>query len=201
MKNILVVIDVQNEFIYGQFSNKNSQKIVKPIFQEINQNTVPYDKIIFTKDCHEKDEFITISPNENRVTYQGRWYHPHCTDNADADIVYPISKAIKYDNTTISLKNQFDCAWRVMDVLNEAYPTETDPCNFYICGVYTDLCVLATAIGLTKYKNIKDITVLTDLCAGTNPKAHKTAIAALKSFAIDTITTKKLKKRKGKKND
>ena len=195
MKNILIIIDMQNDFIYGKFSNKNAQKIVNPIFQEIEQNTVPYDKIIFTKDKHEKDEFITVSPNKNKITYEGRWCHSHCIDSADTDIVYPISRTIQYNNTTIGLKNQFDGSWRIMDILNETYPTEKEPYNIYICGVYTDICVLATAIGLTKYKNIKNIAVLTDLCAGTSPKAHKTAIAALKSFNIETITTKQLKKK------
>lgn len=193
MKNILVVIDMQNDFIYGKFSNKNAQNIINPIFQEIEQNTVPYDKIIFTKDHHEKDEFITISSNENKITYEGRWFDSHCTADADTDIVYPISRAIRYNDTTIGLKNQFDGSWRVIDILHEYFPTEKEPYNIYICGVCTDICVLATAIGLTKYKNIKSITILTDLCAGTSPKAHKTAIAALKSFNIETITTKQLK--------
>ena len=195
MKNILVVIDMQNDFVYGKFFNKNAQKIVNPIFQEINQNTVPYDKIIFTKDRHEKDEFITISSNENKITYEGRWFTPHCVDYADMDIVYPISKAIQYCNTTIGLKSQFDGSWRIIDILSENYPTEKEPYNIYICGTCTDICVLATAIGFTKYNNIKNITVLTDLCAGTSHKAHKTAIAALKSFGIETITTKQLKRK------
>ena len=195
MKNILVVIDMQNDFVYGKFFNKNAQKIVNSIFQEIEQNTVPYDKIIFTKDSHEKDEFVTVSPNKNKITYEGRWCHPHCIDSADSDIVYPISKAIKYNNTTIGLKNQFDGSWRVIDVLNECFPTEREPYNIYICGVCTDICVLATAIGLTKYKNVNSITVLTNLCAGTSSKAHKTAVTALNSFGIETITIKQLKRK------
>lgn len=195
MKNILIVVDMQNDFIYGKFFNKQAQNIVESVFQEINYNTVPYDKIIFTKDCHEKDEFITVSPNKNKITYEGRWYHPHCFESADADIVYPISKAIQYSDTTIGLKNQFDGSWRIMDILKEAYPTEKEPFNIYICGVCTDICVLATAIGLTKYKNVNNITVITNLCAGTSPKAHKTAVAALKSFAIETTTIKQLKRK------
>jgi nicotinamidase-related amidase len=195
MKNILIVVDMQNDFIYGKFSNKNAQNIVNPIFQEIEQNTVPYDKIIFTKDHHERDEFITISPNENKITYEGYWFASHCIDSADMDIVYPISKAVKYHNTTFGLKSQFDGSWRIMDILNECFPTEKEPYNIYICGVCTDICVLATAIGLTKYKNVRNITVLTDLCAGTSPKAHKTAVTALKSFGIETITIKQLKRK------
>ena len=186
---------MQNDFIYGKFFNKNAQNIVNLIFQEINQNTVPYDKIIFTKDNHEKDEFITLSSNENTITYEGRWFTSHCTADADTDIVYPISKAIRYSNTIVGLKNQFDGSWRVIDILHECFPTEEEPYNIYICGVCTDICVLATAIGLTKYKNIKNITVITDLCAGTSPKAHKTAVTALKSFGIETITTKQLKRK------
>ena len=30
-KNILIVIDMQNDFVYGKFSNKNKQNIVKNV--------------------------------------------------------------------------------------------------------------------------------------------------------------------------
>ena len=66
MKHFLIVVDMQNDFIYGKFFNKNAQNIVNSVFQEINYNTVQYDKIIFTKDSHENDEFITVSPNKNK---------------------------------------------------------------------------------------------------------------------------------------
>ena len=183
MKNILVVIDVQNDFVYGKFSNKQAQNIVNPIFHEIIHNTVPYDKIIFTKDTHEYCEFDGINtPNLN--TYEGRKFSQHCIDPADQDIVYPLSKAIGLPHVSVGLKNQFNGAWRVMDMLKEEFPTEKEGFNIYLCGVCTDICVLATAIGLTKEKKVWNIIVRSDLCAGTSPKAHKTALAAMKPFNI-----------------
>ena len=195
MKNILIVVDMQNDFLYGNFSNKNAQKIAKPIFQEIIANTVPYDTIIFTKDTHEKEEFFTIN---EKGGFEGRWFASHCINPASRDIVYPLNEVCSISNSIIQVvsKNVFDGSQRIMDILNEIFPTEEEGYHFYICGVCTDICVLATAIGLTKEKLAKRITVLTDLCAGTSPKAHKTAVAALQSFQIETTTIKQIKKYK-----
>ena len=195
MKNILVVIDMQNDFIYGNFFNKKAQNIVNPIFQEIITNTVPYDKIIFTRDTHEDKEFDEINNNWNGTTFEGRHFAQHCIDLADKDLVYPISKCVSLSFTTNVLKNSFDGSKRIANALHEEYPTEKEGFHYYLCGVCADICVLATAIGLTKEKLTRKITVFTDLCAGTSPKAHKTAIAALKPFAIETITIKQLKKK------
>ena len=195
MKNILIVVDMQNDFIYGKFFNKNAQKIVKPIFQEITINTVPYDKIIFTKDTHNFDEFDTINSYQ-KTTYEGRCFPQHCTEIADSDIVYPLSKTIELPTTTTLLKSTFDGSDRIINLVKEFYPTEKDDgFHIYICGVCTDICVLATAIGLTKFNLIKNITVITNLCAGTSTKTHMSAVAAMKSFKIDTKTTKQIKQK------
>jgi hypothetical protein len=99
------------------------------------------------------------------------------------------------------LKNIFDGSKRIVDFLVEEYGLDCGNLkidtkfNFYICGVCTDICVLATAIGLTKYDCVHGITVLTDLCAGTSPKAHRAAVAAMAPFGIVTTTIKDIKKK------
>lgn len=185
-KNILVVVDMQNDFIYGTFFNKNAHKIVKPIFNEIQFNTTPYDKIIFTKDTHENKDFNHINHYE-KTNFEGLNFKKHCVADGDKDIVYPLSKCIPSENITIGLKNHFDGSDRIVNILDEEYPTEKEGYNYFICGVCTDICVLATAIGLTKHKLTKNVTVITSLCAGTSKKAHKNAIEICKSFKIQTL--------------
>lgn len=189
-KNILIVVDMQNDFVYGKFFTKQAQNIVKPIFQEINIETVPYDKIIFTKDTHEINEFVG---NEELSSYEGRLFDMHCVGKADIDLVYPLNKTIENSNTTVGLKNSFDGSLRIENILQLCYPDTMTMFNFYICGVCTDICVLATAIGLTRLRETKSITVFTDLCAGTSPKAHKAAISAMKPFKINTTTIGKFR--------
>lgn len=186
VKNILVVIDVQNDFIYGKFSTKQAQKIVKKIFQEINFNTVPYDKVIFTKDTHNFSDFYPRSKN----TFENRLFPRHCERGTSGwDIVFPL---LDCDGDKI-LKNQFDGSKRIIEYLEEEYPDfQNTKFNFYLCGVCTDLCVLATAIGLTKYQHINNIIVLKDLCAGTSPKKHRTAISALQPFGVLALSTTEL---------
>ena len=193
-KNILVVIDVQNDFIYGKFSTKQAQNIVKNIYEEIRNSTVLYDEIIFTKDTHD---FCDFFPTE-KATYEGYRVGQHCIrDTSGWDIVFPIKDC----SGQVILKDVFDGSKRIIDFLVEEYNLDWGSLkgdtkfNFYICGVCTDICVLATAIGLTKYDCVHGITVLTDLCAGTSPKTHKTAVAAMAPFGIVTTTIKDIKKK------
>ena len=193
-KNILVVIDVQNDFIYGKFSTKQAQNIVKNIFEEIRNTTVLYDEIIFTKDTHDFYDFFP----RTLATYEGYRVKSHCVRNTSGwDIVFPIKDC----PGEVILKDIFDGSKRIIDFLVEKYNLDWGSLrgdakfNFYICGVCTDICVLATSVGLTKYNCVNRITVLTDLCAGTSPKAHKTAVAAMAPFGIVTATIKDIKKK------
>ncbi len=189
-KNILIVVDVQNDFIYGQFSTKQARNIINPIFQEIYNSTAFYDTVIFTKDSHKKEEFS----NGKNLSYEGRHFNTHClVDTADTDIVYPLNPT----KGMVVLKDTFDGSLRIIEALKNKYPSE-DIYNIYICGVCTDICVVATALGFADLHSINEIAVISDLCAGTSPKGHKAALAALSPFGIKTYTTKQLKKiRKG----
>ena len=53
MKNILVVIDMQNDFIRGSLSAFDAESIIPGIVQEIT-NRKPND-VLFTKDTHQND--------------------------------------------------------------------------------------------------------------------------------------------------
>jgi nicotinamidase-related amidase len=192
-KNILVVIDVQNDFIYGKFSTKQARNIVKDIYEEIRNNTVHYDEIIFTKDTHNSHEFFPTA----RATYEGNRFEEHCIyESGGWEIVFPICDVAGEK----IYKNTFDGSDRIIDYLKEEYhlnceAEEHTKFNFYLCGVCTDICVLATAIGLTKHDCVHSITVLTDICAGTSPKSHNTAVAAMAPFGIVTTTLQDIKKK------
>jgi nicotinamidase-related amidase len=183
IKNILVVVDMQNDFVYGKFKNKNAEKIISKINYLISTYPELYDNILFTKDLHSPEEF----KNGTLQSYEGKTFSQHCLCNSGgADLVYPFKDFLIEGINEEVYKNHFDGSKRIEDRLIEFYRKDVDKVkfNYTLCGVCTDICVLATAIGLTNRISTNQIEVLSCACAGTSPKAHKTALAAMKPFGI-----------------
>ena len=134
MKKLLLVIDVQNDFI-----NDNTKDYVNKIEKLINSNK--YDEIVFTK-------FIN---NENSKWYKELNYKG-CIDKQGQDIVIDTQEYKIFEKTIYSALN------------NELrkFIKENDIEQIYLCGFDTDACVLKTALDL--FENNYEVYVLKDYC-------------------------------------
>ena len=56
---ILVVVDMQNDFINGSLGTKEAEKIVPNVIKKIKEFEENKDLIIYTKDTHYKDYLTT----------------------------------------------------------------------------------------------------------------------------------------------
>ncbi len=73
--------------------------------------------------------------------------------------------------------------------VNSVLRNMLDGHNIRICGIYTDVCVLATVRGLNRSKNINSIKVVEDACAtGFGNNLHTTAIKKMGRFKNVDIT-------------
>ena len=59
MKNLLAVIDMQNDFVTGSLGTKEAQAIVPNVKDKISDYALRKDNVIFTRDTHEKDYLDT----------------------------------------------------------------------------------------------------------------------------------------------
>ena len=151
MKKLLLVIDVQNDFI-----NDNTKDYVNKIEKLINSNK--YDEIVFTK-------FIN---NENSKWYKELNYKG-CIDKQGQDIVIDTQEYKIFEKTIYSALN------------NELrkFIKENDIEQIYLCGFDTDACVLKTALDL--FENNYEVYVLKDYCmCSAGQKIHNETIENLK---------------------
>ena len=65
MKNILVIVDMQNDFVDGSLANEEGDKVVKNVVREINSKK--YDYILVTLDTHFDD--TNFSYNYYRINF------------------------------------------------------------------------------------------------------------------------------------
>ena len=59
MSNVLIVIDMQNDFVTGSLGNKDAQMIVPNVKAKIKEYADRGDRIIFTRDTHQTDYLDT----------------------------------------------------------------------------------------------------------------------------------------------
>ena len=184
---LLVLVDLQKDFIDGALGTAEAQAIVPRVVDKINnyedkRNTL----VLFTKDTHYSDYMDTFEGKMLPI--------PHCIENTPGwSINREIKDAVKanrflsYSSDEIKkgrvYKNTF-CS----DVLEELLIKHKDDIEeIEFVGLCTDICVVSNVLmARMVLPNIK-ITVDASCCAGVTPMKHKAALEVMKSCQIEVI--------------
>lgn len=175
MKKILVVVDMQNDFIDGALGTPEAVGIVDNVVEKIRGEE--WDIIFVTRDTHDDDYFETQEgqklPIEHCIRTSRGWY-----------LQEDVHKAIKYSNA--GTKQVFNKPTFGSITLATKLPKNMEV-EFTIVGVCTDICVISNALLLkARYPEMK-IVVDASCCAGSTPEKHKMALEVMKSCQIDII--------------
>ena len=174
MKKLLVIVDMQNDFITGSLANPDAEKIVPGIVELIKNWD---DSIVITKDLHHKYNYLNTQEGK-RLPIE------HCISGTEGyDIVREIVDVldeIPFEQDIIYFyKESFGSTSLGIHVKDFEYD------EIYFCGTCTDICVISNAIICKAYAPEARIIVLKDLCAGTTPENHENALKAMKQCQID----------------
>ena len=170
--DVLLVIDLQNDFVDGALGNKGNDKIVKPI-ENLVEN---FDgEVIFTRDTHDENYLESLEGSHLPVK--------HCIKNSKG-------WQIKIDtkNHKIIDKPSFG-SYELVEYLKKLNEKEKIK-NIYMVGICTDICVLSNAILIKNALLNTEVTVIEDLCKATNEKNHKIALEAMKSCQVNILNSK-----------
>lgn len=166
---VLIVVDMQNDFLTGSLANPDACKIVPKII-ELAKN---YDEIWFTLDSHNSDYLQTAEgkalPIEHCIVGTEGWKLVEQLKSIDAPTHY-IQK-----NTFGSLK------------LADAIDPFNDLEEVTFCGTCTDICVVSNALILKAMRPNLTINVKADCCAGLSPDKHEAALSVMQSCQINII--------------
>ena len=170
--DVLLVIDLQNDFVDGALGNKGNDKIVKPI-ENLVEN---FDgEVIFTRDTHDENYLESLEGSHLPVK--------HCIKNSKG-------WQIKIDtkNHKIIDKPSFG-SYELVEYLKKLNEKEKIE-NIYMVGICTDICVLSNAILIKNALLNTEVTVIEDLCKATNEKNHKIALEAMRSCQVNIVNSK-----------
>ena len=168
MANILVVVDMQNDFIDGALGTPEAVKIV-PYVKNLIEN---FDgKVLFTRDTHEAN-YLQTQEGKNLPV-------PHCIRGTEGWQIRPeldqLRKTEPIDKVTFGSS-------ALPEILKEEKPESVT-----FAGLCTDICVISNVM-LTK-AFFPEVPVIVDAagCAGVTPESHKNALAAMKMCQVTVI--------------
>lgn len=186
MKKVLVVVDMQNDFIDGALGTPEAQVIVQNVVEKLEHTDRSETLVIFTKDTHYEDYMDTLEGKLLPV--------PHCIENTHGwSINKEVSGAVDghpglvYSSGKIIngrvYKNTFGS-----DGLREfliQHKESIEEVEFV--GLCTDICVVSNALMARQALPNTAIVVDASCCAGVTPEKHRAALEVMKSCQINVI--------------
>lgn len=170
MKNVLLIVDPQNDFITGSLAVEGAEEKMMKLAEHIKKLGHHYDAIYVTMDSHPK-EHCSFKDNggiwpEHCVTYDNGWDLPKYLDDSLMHFSNWSGKPVTYYHKgTDAGKEEYSIFDNAVDGLKlrnqiEDMFKEHESVYIDVCGIAGDYCVLETIKGLRKFVDDKYIIVL-----------------------------------------
>lgn len=175
MKKILVVIDMQNDFIDGALGTPEAVAIVENVKAKIL--SYPKENVFATRDTHHQYYMDTQEGRNLPV--------PHCIRGTDGWQIRPeIAELIFPDHIVDKPTFGSTQLAKLMEVLERR---EEDGIEIELVGLCTDICVVSNALLLKASMPETPISCDASCCAGVTPAKHEAALETMRSCQIRII--------------
>lgn len=179
VNKILVVVDMQNDFLTGTLANKSAVKVIPNIKREIESGK--YTHIIFTRDTHTEKYLETQEGKRLPVTHciAGSWGWNVCDEllNSNFGIIEPMF----LNKPTFGYKD-----W--VDYFDQNYLIG-DESEFTFTGTCTDICVVSNALAVKAAFSEAPVKCIADCCAPLfgDPQKQESALTVMESCQVEVI--------------
>lgn len=179
--DILVVVDMQNDFVTGALGTPEAQAIVQKVVEKIKNWK---GEILYTRDTHFENYLETQEGKHLPVKHcvQGTWGW-QLVDAVDAMI--PDKENCSICNKFTFGSNGLQEDIRIYGAITERPGLEVN--SITLIGLCTDICVISNALLLKAALPEVPIIVDASCCAGVTPESHKNALAAMKMCQIEIV--------------
>ncbi|HPO05014.1 MAG TPA: cysteine hydrolase [Bacillota bacterium] len=177
MSKVLIVVDMQNDFIDGALGTKEASAIVPAVVSKIaNHKGI----VVYTRDTHQPGYLST---------QEGK-YLPvlHCVEGTqgwglkdEIKLLADRNENLIFDKDTFGSKGLIEY---LADLDKEDQIEEVQ-----LVGLCTDICVISNALSIKAFFPEVPIIVDAECCAGVTPSSHKNAISAMKMCQVIIINS------------
>ena len=185
-EKVLIVVDMQKDFVDGVLGTKEAQAIVPAVVEKIKS----FDgTVIYTRDTHQSDYMETQEGKKLPV--------PHCMEGSAVagELEFEATFAVGHGAESVVFEAVLSSAVddkptfgsvALADDLKKEYDKGVIK-EVELIGVCTDICVVSNALLIKA--NMPELTVKLDAscCAGVTPQSHKNALEAMKMCQITIV--------------
>lgn len=175
MSSMLIVIDMQKDFVDGALGTAEAQEIVPRVIEKIKNFK---GQVMYTRDTHEEDYLETLEGKNLPVK--------HCIRGTKGwELIPEIDALAKKSGSLIFDKPTFG-SMALAGCLNGIHKVAKID-GLEIAGLCTDICVVSNALLLKAAMPDVKITVDASCCAGVTPDKHEAALETMRSCQIEII--------------
>ena len=169
MQDILIVVDMQNDFIDGALGTAEAVAIVPKVVEKVRgfKGTV-----ILTRDTHGENYMQTQEGRNLPV--------PHCIKGSRGWEVCPALEPLR---TGLTIDKPTFGSAELGKVLLEL-DTKEPVGSITLVGLCTDICVISNAMIAKAFLPEVPVTVDAACCAGVTPESHRNALNAMKMCQV-----------------
>lgn len=169
MNKLLVVVDMQNDFVTGALGTPEAVAIVPAVVERVARAAAEGEDILFTQDTHAPNYMDTQEGRNLPV--------PHCIKDSEGWQIIP--QLQEYTTRRMCVEKP---TFGSMHLANLAMMSEYE--EIELIGLCTDICVISNAMLLKAALPEATISVDSKCCAGVTPASHANALEAMKMCQI-----------------
>ena len=169
-KKLLVVVDMQRDFLEGALGTREAQALLPRVRERIEGAKAAGETVVFTRDTHDYDYLQTQEGKKLPV--------PHCirgTEGWGIDPFLPSEGCRVFDKPTFGSRAL------------AAYAAEEGFAAVELIGVCTDICVLSNAVLLKAALPEAQLVVDARCVASNDDKANEEALDMLQSVQVEVV--------------
>lgn len=171
-ERVLVVVDVQNDFIDGSLGSKEAQAAMPRIMEKV----AAFDGRIFvTQDTHLSD-YLQTQEGANLPV-------PHCEKGTKGwELPGALDRLVREKGATFYEKVTFGSTDLASDLAERFAAGQIESVEFI--GFCTDICVVSNALLLKAQAPELPLMVDASCCAGVTPEKHESALDVMASCQV-----------------
>ena len=173
MKNCLIVVDYQNDFVSGALGFPEAAALDEKIAAKIARYREAGDDVMFTFDTHTPEYLLSR---------EGRYLPvPHCIRGTEGHNLYgKVGESVDTEDWCF-VKYTFGSD-ALFDFLKQNRYGKIE-----LVGVVTNICVISNAVLVHTAQPETDVTVDASCCASNDPVLHEKALDVMESLQIEVV--------------
>ena len=195
--NILIVVDMQNDFTYGSLANPTTVATIPKIEEKVKKYIDdPDGVVIFTRDTHYDDTYLNSEEGKNLPI-------KHCIWNTKGwELVDPLKKiadqyeyeAYRYDDK-VTVINKYSFGGSHLPHIINCYHANgeiyRDSTTIELVGTCTSLCVIANAFVAKMAAPNAHIVIDAKCCSDVTEEMHNKALEIMQNAHMEIINWEK----------